>query len=65
MKLFVDIVKDTGEVVRHMKATSRHDAERIERGANINLNHEHYFTRIVEEPEAVGAEDRRCRVNPC
>jgi hypothetical protein len=38
---------ESDEGFRKMKAQSQHDAERIERGANHNLNHEKYYTRIV------------------
>ncbi len=37
---------------RRMQAQSRHDAERIERGANINLNHENYYTISFEDATA-------------
>ena len=30
-----------------MMAHSERDAQRIMRGANINLNHHHYYTRII------------------
>ena len=50
MKYLIEIVEtETGEVVETMEATSERTAEKIERGVNINLNHEDYHTRIVEE----------------
>ena len=52
MQYFVEIVSyETGEVVKRMGGGSERRAERIEDGANINLNHEEYYTRIVEEAE--------------
>ena len=54
-KYFVEIVKrEPREVDTRMKAHNQRDAEKIQRGANINLNHKRYFTRIVSEtvPEA-------------
>lgn len=45
----VEIVSyDTGEVVKTMDAESERQADRIDRGVNINLNHEKFFTRVVE-----------------
>jgi hypothetical protein len=47
-KYAVEIVAyEGGAVVKHMPCYSYRDAENVERGANINLNHEGYFTRIV------------------
>lgn len=49
MKYLIEIVEtETDEVVETMEATSERTAEKIERGVNINLNHEDYHTRIVE-----------------
>lgn len=49
---FVEIVKygDLEEVVKKMGpiATER-QADKIDSGVNINLNHEDYYTRIVKE----------------
>ena len=33
---------------RRMKCRSQRDAELVNSGANVNLNHERYYTRIVE-----------------
>lgn len=30
-------------------ASSERGAERVERGVNINLNHDEYYTEIIEE----------------
>ena len=50
-QFFVEIVKyDKQEtVVKRMGPLSERQAEKVDRGANINLNHEDYYTRIVEE----------------
>jgi hypothetical protein len=50
---FVEIVKYADgdaeeEVVKRMGPSSQHRAEKIERGADINLDHENYFTRVVD-----------------
>ena len=37
------------KVIRRMGPMSKSTAERVERGALINLNHEQYMTRLVEE----------------
>ncbi|WP_294636575.1 hypothetical protein [uncultured Aquabacterium sp.] len=37
----------TGEVVERIDAESARQAERIDAGLNINLNHECFYTRIV------------------
>ena len=46
---FVEIVRadDDKEVVRRMGPMSEHQADKVDRGANINLNHDAYYTRIV------------------
>jgi hypothetical protein len=41
----VDIRND--EVVKEIEVQSERQAEKLERGMNINLDHENYFTRIV------------------
>lgn len=47
---YVEIVAYTGEVVQRMGPHPLlSTADRIQRGASINLNHEKYFTRIVSE----------------
>tara|TARA_A200000113_G_scaffold42735_2_gene34688 strand:+ start:3960 stop:4109 length:150 start_codon:yes stop_codon:yes gene_type:complete len=40
---------ETGKIESIMPATSMHTAEKIERGANINLNHSKYHTDIIEK----------------
>jgi AICAR transformylase/IMP cyclohydrolase PurH len=50
MKYLIEIVEtETDEVIETMGPTYLRAAEKIERGVNINLNHEDYHTRIVEE----------------
>jgi hypothetical protein len=49
MKYKVIIMEtETGEIVQEMEPTTERMAERIERGANINLNHDSFHTEIVE-----------------
>lgn len=43
------IYAETDEVVKELEATSKRDAEKIEDGLNRQLNHEKYYTQIVEE----------------
>jgi len=38
---------DTEKVVRSVKCASEREAERVERGLNINLDHRFYYTEIV------------------
>lgn len=50
---YVEIVKndEDGEqaVVKRMGPMSEWKAEKVEDGANININHDEYYTRIVKE----------------
>lgn len=39
----------TGEVVRDIPCDNQRIAERVERGANINLDHENFHTKIVDK----------------
>ena len=58
-KMYVEIVEShafgTGykekpeTVVNRMGPMSQRKAERVERGAQINMNHDKFFTRIVGE----------------
>jgi hypothetical protein len=47
---YVEIVEMATAKIEHAigPMASLRGAERTERGANINLNHERFFTRIVE-----------------
>ena len=45
----------TGEIVKEFEPqSSEHNADRVNRGVNINLDHERFYTRIknTEEKEA-------------
>lgn len=44
---------ETDAGFRRMEAQSERDAERISRGADINLNHAKYYTRIVRPTPTV------------
>lgn len=48
MKYTVEIVEhSTGKVVKRFKpVSSERQADKLDRGVNINLNHERFFTRI-------------------
>ena len=47
---YVEIVEyGNEEVVKVVEAINEKQAKKVERGMNINLNHEEFFTRIVEE----------------
>jgi hypothetical protein len=53
MDVWVEIVEmGTEEVASRMGPMSEHRAERVERGASINLNHEKFYTRIVDKDGA-------------
>lgn len=56
MQYFVEIYRKANEetsekVVERMGPMCEHRAEKVELGANINLNHRDFATRIVEEGE--------------
>jgi len=53
MKYFVEIVKhgDPEEVVKRMGPMNERTADKVDSGANRNLNHQDYFTRIVTEED--------------
>jgi hypothetical protein len=56
VKWFVEIVENGGAVVKRIECgASERSAEKVQRGAEINLNHERFFTRLVIEPEEVEA----------
>lgn len=42
---------DTEQVVKVVTVPPGASAERVDRGVNINLDHEKYFTRVVEHDE--------------
>lgn len=46
--VYVEIVAHADEhVVKRMGPLAQSAAEKVDRGANINLNHERFYTRIV------------------
>ena len=49
-KYYVEIVKygEPEEVVKRMGPMYERKAEKVDDGVNINLNHNEYYTRIVE-----------------
>jgi hypothetical protein len=50
-QVYVEIYEDaTGKVDTCMGPMSRSAAERVERGASINLNHAEWSIRIVDQP---------------
>ena len=47
----VEVVSyDTGEVVRTLGPMLQHKADRVDAGMQHNLDHEHYYTRVMEVP---------------
>ena len=49
-KHYVEIVKyKTDEIIERMGPMSEHKADKVDGGANINLNHEEYYTRIIKD----------------
>lgn len=54
MKKYIEIVAyGSDEVVKRLEVTgkSNREIERIDRGMNINLNHEDYYTREVSDDD--------------
>lgn len=41
------IVEEGGEVVETIECKGRREAEQVQRGVNINLNHDKFFTRCI------------------
>jgi hypothetical protein len=49
---FVEIVKHVSlEVVKRMGPMPERKADKVDAGVNINLNHEEYYTRIVNKDD--------------
>jgi hypothetical protein len=47
---YVEIIEtDTETVVKSMGPMSEREADRVDAGANINLNHDKYHTRVVQK----------------
>jgi len=44
--------EEDDEVLKEMPIESLRRAESVENGANINLNHENFYTKIVDESGA-------------
>lgn len=60
MKWAVEVlVIGTDEVVRSILCDSERKAEKVERGVAINMDHENYYTRIVEAEEEEGEDKQR------
>lgn len=54
---YVEIVNyDTDEVVKRMGPMSERKADKVDNAANINLNHDKYYTRIVPASDVSGSE---------
>lgn len=45
------ISHDTGQVVHTVDVPAGANADRLDRGINVNLNHEQYYTRLVDAEE--------------
>lgn len=59
---YVEIVRySDGEVVRRMGPMSERNADRVDSGADRNLNHEEYYTRIVPAPGQQAGEQHGIR----
>ncbi len=53
MDKYVEIVEfETGKVEKRMGPMGERQAERVERGVSVNLNHDDYFVRVVDADEA-------------
>ena len=57
---YVEVVKyGTDEVVKRIPCgASERSADRVDRGVNINLDSENYYTRVVYKPAPAGGEAR-------
>lgn len=51
MKYHILIKSYEGEIVKNMGPHSERSAEKIESGANRNLNHDKYFTLMLSEEQ--------------
>lgn len=57
MQYLVKIVnRDTLEVVESLGPMPRSTALRVERGVNINLNHDDYFTKVLGDTDEPNGE---------
>jgi hypothetical protein len=47
---YVEVVSyETGEVVKRMGPMSENKADKVESGFDRNLNHEKFYTRVIED----------------
>lgn len=52
----VEVVSyETEQVVHVVKIPNGANAERVDRGVNINLDHERFFTRLVDVEDAASS----------
>ena len=52
MKYIVEVVRfENEEVVKRIECDTERKADRVDDGLNINLNHEDFYTRIVEQED--------------
>jgi hypothetical protein len=52
VNFYVEVLKiGTDEIVRRLGPHDERTAERVERGVSINLDHEKFYTRIVEDEQ--------------
>ena len=50
--VYVNIIEmNTEEVIKKLSCRSMREAIRVERGVNINLDHENYYTSIYDPNE--------------
>lgn len=48
-QILVQIIEyKTNEVVEEIKCKNQRDADRVDRGININLNHDEFYTMIQD-----------------
>ena len=48
----------TDKVIKNIEVPTERQAEKVESGININLNHDEYFTRITPSPTTVKGMER-------
>ncbi len=52
---YVQIVDfQTDEIVKQMGPMTKWKADKVDRGVNINLNHDAYYTQLVDESDVDG-----------
>jgi len=51
-KWYIEIVEfESGEVVKRFECDTERQADRFDSAANINLNHDKFYTRVVEDQD--------------